>query len=97
MDENGHVIFAELNRDKFEDILDRLMKFYPSVQFGRQGDDWIWIHVEDDKIEIDSFFSEQLEVKGRQRHSKTVKHILQIIEKEWILKRFDPPKVDSTR
>jgi len=97
MDENEHVIFAELNRDKFEDILDRLMKFYPSVQFGRQGDDWIWVHVEDDKIEIDTFFSEQLEVKGRQRHSKTVKHILQIIEKEWILKRFDPPKVDSTR
>lgn len=97
MDENGHVIFAELNRDKFEDILDRLMKFYPSVQFGRQGDDWIWIHVEDDKIEIDTFFSEQLEVKGRQRHSKTVKHILQIIEKEWILKRYDPPKADSTR
>ena len=97
MDENGHVIFAELNRDKFEDILDRLMKFYPSVQFGRQGDDWIWIHVEDDKIEIDSFFSEQLEVKGRQRHSKTIKHILQVIEKEWILKRFDPPKADLTR
>jgi len=97
MDENGHVIFAELNRDKFEDILDRLMKFYPSVQFGRQGDDWIWIHVEDDKIEIDTFFSEQLEVKGRQKHSKTVKHILQIIEKEWILKRYDPPKADSTR
>lgn len=97
MDENEHVIFAELNRDKFEDILDRLMKFYPSVQFGRQGDDWIWVHVEDDKIEIDTFFSEQLEVKGRQRHSQTVKHILQIIEKEWILTRFDPPKVDSTR
>ena len=97
MDENEHVIFAELNRDKFEDILDRLMKFYPSVQFGRQGDDWIWIHVEDDKIEIDTFFSEQLEVKGRQKHSKTVKHILQIIEKEWILKRYDPPKADSTR
>lgn len=97
MDENEHVVFAELNRDKFEDILDRLMKFYPSIQFGRQGDDWIWVHVDDEKIEIDSFFSEQLEVKGRQRHSKTVRHILQVIEKEWILKRFDPPKADLTR
>jgi hypothetical protein len=97
MDQNEHVIFGELNRDKFEDILDRLMKFYPSIQFGRQGDDWIWVHVEDDKIEIDSFFSEQLEVKGRQRHSQTVNHILQVIEKEWILKRFDPPKADLTR
>lgn len=97
MDKDTFMIFAELNRDKFEDILDRLMKFYPSVQFGRQGDDWIWVHVEDDKIEIDSFFSDQLEVKGRQRHAKTVKHILDVIEKEWILKRFDPPKQDLTR
>lgn len=97
MDKNTFVIFAELNRDKFEDILDRLMKYYPSIQFGRQGDDWIWIHVEDDKIEIDSFFSEQLEVKGRQKHAKTVKHILQVLEKEWILKRFEPPKEDLTR
>ena len=97
MDKDTFVIFAELNRDKFEDILDRLMKYYPSIQFGRQGDDWIWIHLEDDKIEIDSFFSDQLEVKGRQKHSKTIREILQALEKEWILKRFDPPKQDLTR
>jgi len=97
MDENTFVIFAELDRDKFEDILDRLMKFYPSIQFGRQGDDWIWVHVKEDKIEIDSFFSNQLEVKGMQKHTETVQHILKVIEKEWILKRFDPPKEDLTR
>jgi hypothetical protein len=97
MKQDEFVIFAELNREKFEDILDRLMKYYLSIQFGRQGDDWIWVHVEDDRVEIDSFHSKQLEVKGRQKHSKTVKHILQVIEKEWILKRFDPPKQDLTR
>ena len=97
MDDNTFVIFAELDRDKFEDILDRLMKFYPSIQFGRQGDDWIWVHVKEDKIEIDSFFSNQLEVKGMQKHTETVQHILKVIEKEWILKRFDPPKEDLTR
>ena len=97
MDDNTFVIFAELDRDKFEDILDRLMKFYPSIQFGRQGDDWIWVHVKEDKIEIDSFFSNQLEVKGMQKHTETVQHILKVIEKEWILKRFVPPKEDLTR
>jgi hypothetical protein len=53
--------------------------------------------LEDDKIEIDSFHSKQLEVKGRQKHSKTVREILQALDKEWILKRYDPPKQDSTR
>ena len=97
MTQDEHVIFAELKREKFEDILDRLMKFYPSIQFGRQVDDWIWLHLEEDKIEIDSFFSEQLELKGKRKYSKTIQHILQVIDKEWVLKRFDPPKVDLTR
>lgn len=97
MAQDDFVIFAELKREKFEDILDRLAKYFQNIQFGRQGDDWIWIHVEDDRIEIDSFFSEQLEVKGRLKHSKAVREILKFMEKEWILKRFDPPKEDLTR
>lgn len=96
MDENEHVIFAELNRDKFEDILDRLMKFYPSIQFGRQGDDWIWVHVDDDKIEIDSFFSEQLEVRGRQRQAGTAMSILELLDPAWFINRFQPFKKDHT-
>lgn len=97
MAQDDFVIFAELDREKFEDILDRLMKYFQNIQFGRQGDDWIWIHVEDDRVEIDSFTSMQLEVKGRQKHSKTVKTILQLLEKDWILNRFDPPQKDLTR
>lgn len=97
MTQDEFVIFAELNREKFEDILDRLMKYFQGIQFGRQGDDWIWVHVEDERIEIDSFTSEQLEVKGRRKHSKTVQDILRFIEKEWILNRFNPPKKDLTR
>ena len=97
MDQNEFVIFAELKREKFEEILDRLMQSFQGVQFGRQGDDWIWVHVKDDRIEIDTFHSEQLEVKGRRKHFSTVRQILNLIEKDWIVKRFDPPKIDLTR
>ena len=97
MNGSEFVIFAELNRDHFEDILDRVMKYYPSVQFGRQGDDWIWVQLEDGKIEIDSFYSMQLELKGKKDHTQTAQHILKIIDKNWILEQFDPPKEDLTR
>jgi hypothetical protein len=97
MEQDEFFIFAELKRDRFDDILDRLLAHYADVRFGRQGDDWIWVHVEDDRIEIDSFTSEQLEVKGKRKHSKTVQDILRFIEKEWILNRFNPPKKDLTR
>ena len=97
MDQDEFVIFAELDRGKFEDILERLMKQFHGVQFGRQGDDWIWVHVKDDRIEIDTFYSEHLEVKGRRKQFSMVQQMLKMFEKVWILNRFDPPKVDLTR
>lgn len=63
-DQDEFVIFAELHRDKFDEILQSLTGPFKDIQFGSQGDDWIWIHLGDDKIEIDSFYSMELDVKG---------------------------------
>lgn len=98
MDPNDFVIFAELNRDNFDEILQSLTEQFKNIQSGRQGDDWIWIHLTDeDKIEIDSFFSMQLEVKGKYKHIPIVRQILHEIKDDWILNVFDPPKIDMTR
>ncbi|MBI3152735.1 MAG: hypothetical protein HYZ21_11420 [Chloroflexi bacterium] len=67
MDQDEFVIFAELDREKFEDILEKLMQHFQNVRFGRQGDDWIWVNFAEGKIEIDTFHSTNLEVKGRRR------------------------------
>jgi len=90
-------IFAELNRDHFTDILQSLTEHFENIESGRQGDDWIWIHLDDDKIEIDSFYSMELEVKGKHQQYAVVKQILQSMKSNWILQIFDPPKVDMTR
>jgi hypothetical protein len=97
MDSDTFVIFAELNRDKFEEILDRLMERYPSVQFGRQGDDWIWVHAGHEKVEIDSFASMQLQVKGKRSQTGFIRLMLDLLDDAWILQVFDPPKEDLTR
>ncbi len=98
MNQDDFVIFAELNRDKFEEILQTLMQHFENIQYGGQGDDWIWIHLtHDDKIEIDSFFSMQLEVKGKYEHIQVVRQILQKMKDDCILQVFDPPKIDMTR
>jgi hypothetical protein len=97
MDKNDFVIFAELDRDKFDAILQTLLKHFQNIGYGRQGDDWIWIPLGDGKIEIDSFYSMNLEVKGRYEHSPVVGQILQELNKDWILQLFDPPKIDMTR
>ena len=97
MNQDDYFIFAELNREWFDEILQTLMKHFKDIQSGRQGDDWIWIHLADDKIEIDSFYSMNLEVKGKLGHLPVVSQILAQLQKDCILKVFDPPKIDTTR
>jgi len=97
MDQDEFVIFAELKRDLFASILQSLQEFFADIQYGRQGDDWIWVHVSDEKIEIDSFFSMELEVKGKRSQSAVVKDILGKIPADAVIEVFEPPKADLTR
>ncbi len=97
MHQDDFFIFAELNRERFDEILQTLMEHFKDIQSGRQGDDWIWIHAGDDKLEIDSFFSMQLEVKGKYKQLEAAKQILQDLDEHCILQIFDPPKIDLTR
>jgi len=97
MNQDELVVFAELHRDYFDEILQSLTEHFKDIQSGRQGDDWIWIHSGNDKIEIDSFYSMGLEVKGKRKHYMIAMQVVQYMRKNWIIQVFDPPKVDMTR
>ncbi len=97
MKQDEYVIFAELDRSKFEQILDKLKLHFQDIQFGRQGDDYIWVNFSKNKIEIDTFYSMNLEVKGRREQYPQYKQILSYLENEWIIKEFNPLKVDLTK
>ena len=96
MNQDDFVIFAELNRDHFDEILQTLTEHFENIQSGRQGDDWIWIHLDDDRIEIVSFYSMSLEVKGKYKHHAVVMQTLQNMVSNWIVQVFNPPKIDMT-
>jgi hypothetical protein len=97
MDQNEFVIFAELDPARFDQIVERLKRHFKNIEYGRQGDDWIWVHHKKEKIEIDTFFSNNLEVKGRRRQYQASNEILKALEDEWIIKIFSPPRVDTSR
>ena len=95
--QDEYVIFAELKRDHFDDIRQEVEKRYTKIQYGSQGDDWLWLHYSDGKIEIDSFYSMQLEMKGPKRKKDFADEILSWMQPEWIITTFNPPKIDLTR
>ena len=97
MDQDEFVIFAELKREKFEEILQILNEQFKNIDHGRQGDDYIWIHFSEGRIEIDSFYSMNLELKGKRKQYTTAMQMLSHMDDDWVLQRFDPPKIDRTR
>lgn len=97
MDQNEKVIFAELKRDSFDLIVEALKSKFNDFNYGSQGDEWIWIEKEGKKVEIDSFYSRELEIKGPRVAYEIVKEILHLLSEEWILKIFDKPKSDLTQ
>ena len=97
MDQDEFVIFAELKREKFDEIVQTLTAHFKNIDHGSQGDDWIWIHFTNDKIEIDSFYSMNLDVKGKRKHYMAATQILHKLANDWIIQIFEPPKIDTTR
>jgi hypothetical protein len=97
MNQDEFVIFAELDPERFDQILERLTEYFKDIQFGREGDDWIWVNFSNGKIEIDTFYSTNLEVKGERKQYLIARELLQVLDNKWIIKDFDPPKVDLTK
>ncbi len=95
--QDEYVIFAELKRDHFDDIRQEVEKRDTKIQYGYQGGVCLWLHYSDGKIEIDSFYSLHLEIKGRKRKKDLAYEILSCMQPEWIITTFNPPKIDLTR
>ncbi|WLT40611.1 hypothetical protein NON20_25595 (plasmid) [Synechocystis sp. B12] len=97
MEQNEWVIFAELRRSDFELIVSILSDHFPCLEWGSQGDDWIWIYHRDYKLEIDSFSSMELEVKGPRKAYGLVQEILHLLPPSVFIDVFECPKLDFTR
>ncbi len=91
------VIFGELDESNFTLIEAALKERYPRVMSGQQGDSWIWVFHRSGKIEIDTFYSYKLEIRGARKQFGLAHEIINLIRPLCPVKVFDPPKVDETR
>ncbi|MEB3160423.1 MAG: hypothetical protein VKL20_03050, partial [Synechocystis sp.] len=66
------------------------------VRWGSQGDDWLWILHRGYRLEIDSFYSLQLEVKGPRKSYGLAQEVLHCLPDSAIITVFEIPKLDLT-
>jgi hypothetical protein len=97
MEQNEWIIFAELRRSNFEWIVSILSDHFPRLEWSSQCDDWLWIYRRDYKLEIDSFSSMELEVKGPRKAYSLAQEVLHLSPPSVFIDVFECPRFDFTR
>ncbi len=93
------MIFAELQYPQhYSDAHDEMLAFirtrFSQVQAGHQGDSWIWILDDGQKVAIDTFTSMTHQVKS-DKPGLHVQQVLDALQSKYKLKVFDVPELEG--
>ncbi len=93
------MIFAELEYpERYSDFHDELVEFiqatFPYIQYGHQGDSWIWITDGNEKVEIDTFTSMKHQIKSA-HDGNLVKKVMATLESKYKLRVYEIPELEA--
>lgn len=93
------MIFAELQYDQsyaevHEPLVALLVRHFPDVRAGLQGDSWVWIVEAGQKVAVDTFTSMQHQVKSP-GPSFLVDEVLTVLARQYQLRILHPPGLEA--
>ena len=94
------MIVAEFEYEKhYSEVHDELVEFlkqeFLSIEHGLQGDSWIWITENNDKVAIDTFSSMNHQIKTSNNKSTLAIKIIDRISTKYKLRIYDIPELES--
>lgn len=93
------MIFAELRyqghySDQHDSIVACLLPEFPDLQSGHQGDSWIWIGDESNRICIDTFYSMTHQIKAANPDNALLEPVLKRLQGVFEVDVFDSPQTE---
>jgi hypothetical protein len=94
------MMFADLlYEEHYGDVHDQLVALLSSefevVQHGHQGDSWIWVFEEDDKVEVDTFYSMKHQVKCSNPCSTLPARVIAVLKRKYEVRVYDEPEYEA--
>ena len=94
------MIFGELKYQQHYDeihceLVDFINKRFPNVESGHQGDSWIWVLDENDKVQIDTFTAMCHQIKSPYKNSKLVHDVIQELKSKYQVDVYDVPELEA--
>ncbi len=93
------MIFAEIHTDRsyyelYPELLSYITETYSNVESGVQGDAYIWIFLNDEKVALDTFSSMQFQVKAGRNGGVLVESVINYLKKKYSISAYNPPLFD---
>ncbi len=94
------MIFAEMEYEKhYSELHNELVEYvkskFPNIEHGLQGDSWIWIFENNEKVAIDSFSSMKHQIKSSDAEFILVNKVLGHIGSRYKLKVYETPELEA--
>lgn len=89
------IVYTEHYDDMHQELVDFIEQRFPNVESGHQGDSWIWITTENDKIQIDTFSAMHHQVKSPYPESKLVHDVIQALQTKYTLTVYSEPQLEA--
>ena len=93
------MIFAEMSYPgDYHGIHDELVTFlsahFDRIDSGLQGDSWIWLVANEEKVVLDTFTSMKHQIKS-EKPGQFVDNVIAILQGKYNLTVFDKPQLES--
>ena len=94
------MIFADMAYEKeYSEFHDELVSFieseFSNVEHGLQGDSWIWIFENEEKVAIDTFTSMKHQVKSSSSDSNLINKVLNHIDSKYKIVVYKNPELEA--
>ena len=93
------MIFAEMEYpEDYSEIHEELVNYikasFSQVESGLQGDSWIWIFENNDKVAIDTFSSMKHQIKCEKQNIPLTNKVIEALSKKYNLRIYDNPEFE---
>jgi hypothetical protein len=94
------MIFAEMEYEQeYSEFHDELVIFikaqFPKIEYGLQGDSWIWIFEDDEKVAIDTFSSMKHQIKSSSAEFTLVNKVIEYVSSHYKVVVYDTPELEG--
>lgn len=88
----GEIVHEEHYEDVFPALLGVISATFAHVDSGVQGDAWIWIFENDEKVSLDTFSSMQFQLKAKQEGGILLGKVISVLERKYKLCIYTTPE-----